>query len=350
MVEVRTYEGDAVDASQFVNRVWGKYYGAQGPLTDFQPRMLDWFLFGNRLATREYRLAAYSGGKLAGVLFAEPIRLRLGTRTVEGTYGSWLSVDPAFRGTGVGQKLTETMSSRQRERGALLMLGCMEDGSVAERFWRKTPGLRAFDTLGMWLHVFDAAAVARWSKTAAERALFTLARPWLRGSAPSVDTMEGIRPYRLEDLPACMALVERMMESVSLGYAYTPERLAHQLQYRDVPRTLVLERDGAVRGLVNFYTLQMNARGPLTIALVDLLAFHESVPRAEQKRLLRVAMRDMVEQGASCVVMLRGPCVSSRLMLGAGWLPWAGGTRVICALPSPEVEWPTAPRVFTHLR
>ncbi|MFY2556086.1 GNAT family N-acetyltransferase [Corallococcus terminator] len=350
MVEVRTYEGDAVAASQFVNRVWGEYYGAQGPLTDFQPRMLDWFVFGNRLAPREYRLAAYSGGKLAGVFFAEPTRLRLGNRAVEGAYGSWLSVDPAFRGLGVGRKLTETMFSRQRERGALMMLGCMADGGAGGRFWRKTPGLRTFGTMGLWLHVFDAAAVARWSPTAAERALFTLARPWLRGSAPHVDTEAGIRPYRPEDLPACMALVERMTESVSLGYAYTPERLAHQLQYRDVPHTLVLERAGVVRGLVNFYTLQMNSRGPLTIAMVDLLAFHDSVPRAEQKRLLRVAMRDMAGRGASCAAMLRGPCVSTRLMLGAGWLPWAGGSQVMSKLLSPDLEWPASPRVFTHLR
>ncbi|NVJ22350.1 GNAT family N-acetyltransferase [Myxococcus sp. AM011] len=350
MVEVRTYEGDAVDASRFVNRVWGTYYAARGPLTDFQPRMLDWFLFGNRLATREYRLAAYSGGKLAGVLFAEPIRLRLGTRAVEGTYGSWFSVDPAFRGMDVGKKLAETMASRQRERGAAMMLGCLADGSAGERFWKKTAGTRTFGALGLWLHVFDAAAVARWSTTAAERALFTLARPWLRGGAPSVDTEEGVRPYRPGDLPACMALVERMTEPVSLGYGYTPERLAHQLQYRDVPHTLVLERDGVVRGLVNYYTLQMNARGPLTIAMVDLLAFHDSVPRVEQKRLLRVAMGDMVRQGAGCAAMLRGPCVSSRLMLGTGWVPWAGGTRAMCVLPAPDVEWPTSPRVFTHLR
>ncbi|MCP3065532.1 GNAT family N-acetyltransferase [Myxococcus sp. K38C18041901] len=349
MVEVRTYEGDAQDASAFVNRVWGEYYAAQGPLTEFQPRLLDWVLFGNPLATPEYRLGAYKGGKLAGVLFTEPIRLRLGDQDVDGTYGSWFSVDPAFRGEGVGQKLAQEMSERQRERGSALVLACLADGSAGERFWKKMGGTRTFDSLGLWLHVFDMGAVARWATSAPQRALFSLASRWPRRPPVDVDT-QGIRPYHPSDLPACMGLVDRSMESVSLGYGYTTERLAHQLQYRDVPRTLVLERHGSVRGLVNYYLLPMNARGALTIALVDLMAFHESVPRAERKRLLRVAMRDMVAKGAQCSAMLRSPCVSAGLMLGSGWVPWSGGMRVACLLPSPDVLWPTSPRVFTHLR
>ncbi|WP_338871564.1 GNAT family N-acetyltransferase [Myxococcus stipitatus] len=349
MVEVRTYEGDALEASRFVNRVWGEYYAAQGPLTDFPPRLLDWVLFGNSLAPRDYRLAAYSKGKLAGVFFAEPIKLRLGARDVDATFGSWFSVDPAFRGMGVGQKLAEAMSLRQRERGAALTLACLADGSAGERFWAKMPGTRTFDSLGLWLHVFDAAAVSRWAATRAERALFSALRPWLRGEVAPVDT-EGIRPYRPGDLAACMSLVEGMLTPVSLGYTYTVERLAQQLLYRDMPRTWVLERDGAVRGLVNYYTLQMNARGPLTVALVDLLTFHESVSSADRKRLLRAAMKDMVEQGASVASMMRSPCVAPKMMLGAGWVPWPGGMRLGCLLSSPDVEWPRSPRVFTHLR
>lgn len=349
MVEVRLFEGDAVDASRFVNRVWGEYYGAQGPLTDFQPRLLDWVVFGNSLAPREYRLAAYAKGQLAGLILAEPMKLRLGDRDVDATYGSWFSVDPSFRGMGVGQKLAEAMSLRQRERGAALMLACLADGSAGERFWTKTPGTRTFDPLGLWLHVFDAAAVSRWASTRAERALFSLLRPWLRREMAPVD-MEGIRPYRPGDLAACMSLVQGMMAPVSLGYTYTVERLAQQLLYRDMPHTLVLERDGVVRGLVNYYTLQMNARGPLTVALVDLLTFHESVSSADRKRLLRAAMKDMMAHGASCASMLRSPCVAPTLMLGAGWVPWPGGMRLGCLLSSPDVEWPSSPRVFTHLR
>ncbi|MCK8499107.1 GNAT family N-acetyltransferase [Myxococcus fulvus] len=349
MVEVRRFEGDAQDASVFVNRVWGEYYAAQGPLTDFQPRLLDWVLFGNPLATPEYRLGAYVRGKLAGVFFAEPIRLRLGERDVEGAYGSWFSADPSFRGERVGQQLAVAMTERLRERGAALLLGCLADGSAGERFWKKMEGTRTFSSLGLWLHVFDLAAVARWASSGPERALFTLASRWPRARPVDVDAHD-VRPYRPTDLPACMALVDRSMEPVSLGYAYTPDRLAHQLQYRDVPRTLVLERHGMVRGLVNYYTLPMNARGPLTIAMVDLVAFHASVPRPERKRLLRVAMRDMVSQGAQCAAMLRGPCVSTGLMLASGWVPWPGGMRAVCLMPSPDVAWPASPRVFTHLR
>ncbi|MCP3098241.1 GNAT family N-acetyltransferase [Myxococcus sp. K15C18031901] len=349
MVEIRSYDGDAVEAARFVNSVWTRYYANKVPVTDFSPRFLDWMLFGNPVARRDYMLAAYSGSRLVGTLFAEPIRMRLGERDVDGTFGSWASVDPEFRGQGVMMKLSETMATRIRERGAACMLACVATGSTAQRFWERVRDTRFLNHLGLWVHVFDADAVVRWSMSSAERALFTLARPLLRQGYLRTP-VEGVRPYRPEDLSSSMALVARMLEPVNLGYAYTAQRLAHQLQYRDVPNTLVLERDGAVRGLANYYTLRMKARGELTVGLVDLMAFHDSVTPAERAQLLAATMRHMAGQGASIGAMLRGPCVSTSLMWRSGWMPWSGGARVVSAFPAAGIQLPTDPQVFVHMR
>ncbi|SEM60593.1 Ribosomal protein S18 acetylase RimI [Stigmatella aurantiaca] len=350
MVEIRTFDGDASEAARFVTHVWQTTYGRQMPLAVWDARFLDWLLFRGGQADRRYLIAAYSGRKLVGTLFAEPTRIRLGRREVDGSYGSWNGVDPEYRGQGIGQRLAEELTRRHRERGAHLMLSCVSsETALAQRFWGKTQRMRFLDSMGLWMHVFDPAALARWSLHASERALFTLARPWHRQGFRRASA-EGIRPYRPADLPRCMALVQRMMAPVNLGYAYTPERLAAQLQYRQVPRTFVLEDGGEVRGLVNYYTLRMRARGEVTAGVVDLLAFEEDLPTAEKQRLLQVAMQDMVRQGVSCAALLRGPCVPAPLMWRSGWIPWPGGAKVTCLLPMEGVELPFSPRVFTHLR
>ena len=349
MVEIRPYDGDAVEASRFVNSVWTRYYAEKGPVTDFDARFLDWMLFGNPVASRDYMLAAYQGSKLVGTLFAEPIPLRLGAKEVAGTFGSWASVDPDYRGQGVMMKLSERMAARHRERGAACMLACVATGSTAQRFWERVRDTRFLNHLGLWVHVFDADAVVRWSMSAAERALFTVAKPLLRQGYLGTP-VEGVRPYRPEDLSSCMALVSRMLEPVNLGYGYTVERLAHQLQYRDVPTTLVLERDGAVRGVANYYTLRMKARGELTVGMLDLLAFHDSVTWGERKQLLAAAMRSMAGRGVSLGAMLRGPCGSAPLMLREGWFPWSGGARMVSLFSARDMQLPAAPRVFVHMR
>ncbi|ATB48266.1 GNAT family N-acetyltransferase [Corallococcus macrosporus] len=349
MVEVRSFEGDAKEASQFLNGIWQRTYGAKMALTVWDERFFDWLLFSNPLVDRDYMLGAYSKGKLVGAFFAEPAKIQLGQRQVDGTYGSWATVAPEHRRQGIGVKLSDAMLSRHRERGAALTLACVADGTLGQAFWGQRSHARHLNGLGLWLHVFDRQKVVRWSLSATERAFLTLTRPFQRHRFQEAST-EGIRAYEPRDLPQCMALVQQMMRPVNLGYAYTTERLAHQLQYRQTPRTFVLEREGVIQGLVNSYMLQMTARGLLSVGLVDMLAFQAALPLSEQRRLLWVAMQDMVAQGAECAAMLRSPCTPPSLMLRSGWLPFPGGSRVTCLLTTPDVELPASPRVFMHLR
>ncbi|NVJ02085.1 GNAT family N-acetyltransferase [Myxococcus sp. AM009] len=349
MVEVRTFEGDAKEASRFINSVWQRTYGAKMGLTVWDERFFDWLLFSNPLADRDYLLGAYSKGKLVGAFLAEPAKIQLGQRQVDGTYGSWVSVAPENRGQGIGIKLSDTMRARHRERGAAITLGCVANGTLGQGFWGRRSHTRYLNGLGMWLHVFNTEKAVRWSLSVAERAFLTFTRPLHHRGFLAART-DGIRAYQPRDLSQCMALVQKMMRPVNLGYAYTSERLAHQLQFRDVPRTFVLERGGVIQGLVNYYTLQMTARGLLTTGLVDLLAFQDGLPFSEQRRLLWVAMQDMVTQDVDCAAMLRSPCTPAHLMLRSRWLPFPGGSRVTCLLTTPDVELPASPRVFMHLR
>ncbi|RKG80702.1 GNAT family N-acetyltransferase [Corallococcus terminator] len=351
MVEVRTFEGDAAEAAWFINRVWQSSYGKSVALPVWNSRFMDWLLFRGGQAPRDYLLAAYDKGTLVGTLFAEPARIRLGAQEVDGTHGSRASVADSHRGEGVAGKLARELLLRHRDRGARLSLGCVTTGARESGFWKQAWNKRHIQGLGLWAHVFDARALARGAFTDTQRHLLTLARPFLRQGFREADT-RGIRPYHPNDLLRCLSLVRRMMQPVTLGFTYTAERLAHQLQYQDVPRTFVLEQDGEVQGFVNTYSLEVTGKGShsVTSEVVDLVAFDESVSCADRQRLLQGVMQDMERRGVACAGMLRSPSLPASVMLRTGWLPLPGGAKLTCLLPGSNMPLPESLNVFTHLR
>ncbi|WP_223635618.1 GNAT family N-acetyltransferase [Corallococcus sp. EGB] len=349
MIEVRTFEGDASEASWFLNRVWQATYGKTAPLPVWDKRLCDWRLFRNGQAPRDYLLAAYAGRQLVGTLFAEPARLRLGRVEVDGSYGPRATVTNSHRGQGIGAKLAQELLRRHQDRAAQLALGFTTAAPRPQGFWRRAWNTRLFGGLALWMYAFDARALSRWSFTDSERRLFSLARPFLRHRFRDADR-EGIRLYQPTDLGRCMTLVHDMLRPVTLGYTYTAEQLAAQLQYRDVPRTFVLEQDGEVRGLVSSHSLLMTGMGELTTEVVDLMAFDASVSDEDRQRLLQVAMQDMEHRGVACAGMLRGPALSGCLLLRSGWVPLPRRARLACLMPTCDLDLPAAPCVFTHLR
>ena len=349
MIEVRTFEGDASEASWFLNRVWQSTYGKTAPLPVWDKRFCDWRLFRDGQAPRDYLLAAYEGKHLVGTLFAEPARLRLGRVEVDGSYGLRATVTNSHRGQGIGAKLAKELLRRHQDRAARLTLGFTTTEPRPPGFWRRAWNTRLFDGLGLWMYAFDAKALAGWSFTDNERRLFTLAHPFLRHRFREADS-QGIRPYQPADLGRCMTLVRDMLRPVTLGYTYTTEQLAAQLQYRDVPRTFVLEQDGEVRGLVSSHSLLMTGVGELTAEVVDLMAFHASVSSEDRQRLLQVAMQDMERRGVAFAGMLRGPGTSACLLLRSGWVPLPRRAKVTCLMPTCDLDLPADPCVFTHLR
>jgi GNAT superfamily N-acetyltransferase len=350
VIEVRTFEGGSAEAAAFTTDVWRRSFLGKVPLPVWDEPYFDWQLFGARAPeAAEYRVAAYDGARVVGTLFAEPLPFKVGDREERATCASWLTVDPDQRGHGVARKLADELRRRHRERDAAFCLGFGVEGTMGPRFWREQEGTRFLGTVGFWVCLFEPAAVARWTPYLSERLLLSVLGPALRRS-PAPAHVEGIRPYRPGDLPECLALARGLLRKADVGCAYTAERLGHQLQYRGLPRTLVLEQDGRVRGLVNFYGLRMVARGEQQVGVIDVMAFDDALPVGERRRLLRAAMGDMWEQGAKSAVLLRLPCFPSNVLWGAGWVPMPGSVQVVCAYPRPGLELPPAPRLLAHWR
>ena len=324
MIEIRTFEGDAAEFSEFTTGTWRKSYEGKMPVPLWSPSYFRRELLPTDDDARDYLVAAYDGTRLVGSHPARSVRISLHGSEEDATWGSFLTVDPEYRRQGIAQKMHAEFQRRHRERGAKVNFGYLYIRSIKSmgpKFWLKQPeGTMVVRKSGIWGRALDHGAVARFElyriESWSSRVLSLVQR---RPKAPR--DMTGIRPYKREDLADCLELVRDRAASADLAYVWSEEELSRLLDWEDLSRTVVLERDGRVGGLVNYYRLEFLGRGRMAAGVIDLLAFGGLAPAA-RRRLLRAALAQMAEEGLHAAMYLRGSWYAWRELLGAGFSPF----------------------------
>jgi len=322
MIEIRTFEGDAAELSAFTTTMWRKFYEGKMPVPLWSPQLLARELLPTADDPRDYLVAAYDGTRLVGSHPARPLRISLHGEEKIASWGSFLTVDPEYRRQGIAQRMNEEFWRRHRERGAVANFGYLyvrTVKSMGPKFWLKQPERAVVRKLGMWVRALDHGAVSRFELYRFEgwgSHLMSLVQG--RPKAPRDTT--GIRAYRSEDFSDCQELVRERGASMDLAYLWNPEELARLLHYEDLARTVVLEEDGRVAGLVSYYRLEVLGRCPMEAGVIDLVAFGTLSARA-RLRLLRATLFQMAEEGLKAAMLLRGSWYGWRPLLAAGFTP-----------------------------
>lgn len=351
-MEVRTFEGDAGEIARFTQHVWQSAYRSKIPTPVWDEDFFDWQLLSEDSRRSGYLVAAYDGGQLVGSLFAEEFLFRLHDVEFSAALSSWLAVHPGYQRRGVGRRLAEEQRRRLRERGAkfLLGFGIREKESSGPKFWMSfCEETVILGRLGMWARLLDHRAVAEWDVRCLEglsaRLLGALQRP-----APARRPAEGVREYRPEDLPDCLALVNASLGRVDMGCVWGSARLARQLQYKGIPRTLVAESaEGRAEGFINYYPLGLLGRTHLRAGIIDILATHRLSWR-RQRDLLSAALSKMYDEGLKLALALRLPTSPGLLLLGSGFVPLPSGYDVICHRADTSLNLAKAKRLSVYLR
>ena len=271
--------------------------------------------------------AFYDGTRLVGTLLGEELRFRWFDQDVVGSMGSWLSVDPEYRRQGVGGLLRKELVRRHRERGAQFQIGYGYHGSrlsMGPKFWKTFPKeTQVPRNLGFWVRVLNHRNVADWELNRLEGwGARTLG--WWQPGPHRRQPDPHVRQYVEQDFASCLELAHGMLDRVDAGIIWESDRLAHQLDYRGVPHTIVYERDGQVSGFVNYHVLEYLGRGTIRVALIDLLAVGE-MSASEVRAMLRAALVRMSDAGIDLAMILRTPCHPSGSLLATGFIPPPGG-------------------------
>jgi hypothetical protein len=322
MIEIRTFEGDGAEADRVTYSVWCSAFGGKTPIPIWSPEFFDWALLAGRPEANHYLIGAYKGAQLVGTLFAEEFMFRVRGELIRGSGGSWLSVSRECKGQFAAKRMWDALAKRHLEREAQFMLGWTYRSSAAldgHLFWNKFSTMETIDEIGHWVRVLDHKAVAQWEPERFQ-AMLASAAGLVQGPPSLTVDMTGIRDYVESDLPACQQLVDDQGRTLDLSIAWTPERLARQLKYKDMPRTLVAERDGKVAGFINYYPIEMMGRHPLRAALIDLFVAG-SLDTGTQARLLAVALARMREGGVAFTLLLRLRHLRAWPLLSKGFVP-----------------------------
>jgi GNAT superfamily N-acetyltransferase len=321
VIEIRTYEGDATELSRFTREVWRQSYEGRMVIPAWEPDYLDWQLLSDPSGGRDFMVAAYDGTRLVGTDLANTFRVRMRNRELDCTLRSWFTVHPDYRRRGAAIKLINEQRRRHLERGVPLSLGFLYrgwSGSLGPQFFSRRSDHILVREFGFWARLIDHKAVGQ-GDVSRLRGFGARALGLVQGPPRAPTRTDGVRPYRAEDLPACLELAKGLLKDTELGCVWTAPRLARQLEYHDVPRTVVLEKNGHLVGFVNYHRLDAVGRDRIETAMIDIMALDGD--QRDGRRLLGAVLSQMAKDGFQVALMMRLSCEPWKTLLASGFVP-----------------------------
>ena len=320
-IEIRDYEGDFEDVVELTRRVWVPEYGGATWVPIPDAAFLRWKLGPHSGAVCP---AAYEGTKLVGTVCSVPHAMRIGDSVYPVGMCTGFTVAPEHRRLAL--PLIERLRRGGEERGMAFGIGMVLDDpkSASYRFWSKyaeafPQNFRFVFRGGYWAKFLAPQVLAKAGIKAWERIASRAVGPLLRFTPYGHD--KTIRPYRATDQARCIELVEKTSAGLDWAMSWKPAQLRAQLENPEYT-TLVLERDGKIRGMVNTHSFSLHGRELIRAAMIDLWT-DDGMSSGERVRLLSHLCVHLLERGVHGVVATRcavnpGTAFLANLFLPAG--------------------------------
>ncbi len=331
-LQIDSFRGDVGELSDFVSSVWRESYAGRMTCPVWSPEYMQWHFPLDQPGVRDYLLAAYDGSRLAGVLLGKPFSYRTAERRIAGSLWSWLSIHPSYQGRRLAVQLDQERVRRMREAGNRLVVSYRFFGSRHSQAERPgvipDPYKQFLHQMRFWSRILDPVRFQRWDLKRWEGLLGLLSYPVAGISGPG-QWESAIRPARVSDIPALLALLNRTQQECSLAIQWNAIQLRNQLFGSPLTRTLVCEQAGTVRGVINFHVLDFLGRQtPEPIGIVDLAAMKE-LPGSAQAALVNVALQEMRQMGAILALMPGLGQLPVSTLLRTRWSPTARESHVV---------------------
>jgi GNAT superfamily N-acetyltransferase len=297
-VVIETFRGDYDELERMAHASWRDEYGAASFPNFYRPAFLHYLFDRIPEEKKDHLMAAYKGGEIVAFLANLPQKFHFRGGLYAAVYSCLLVVRKAFLRRGLALEMIGAAVDLNKKHGYDFSLLTLERGHRSTAMMEKLRGrgnrIERVRRSGVMARVLDLDRVdgaegLKGYEKAAIRLLGAHRRP---KSAPGVD----LREYRAADLDACHALLERYKETVPLALAWDKRGLAVELDHPEVAQTLVWERDGAIRALVNFIRHDQLGKSVERYAWVNHVAFPD-LASAERPAFLRTCLARLREDG-----------------------------------------------------
>jgi len=253
-ISIEAFRGDFEGLERMAHASWREEYGDASFPNFYRPAFLH-FLF-DRIpeAKRDHLFAAYKGDEIVAFLANLPQNFHFKGGIFTAIYSCLLVTNREYLRRGLALALIRQAVETNKKynydfslltletghRSTLMMNKLREEGNRIEKVRKSSVVGRILDLR----RVAESEGLKRYEKAAIV----------LLGSHRTPKPKPGValREYRPVDLEACHSLIDRYKDSVELALAWDKRELAVELDWPDVSRTLVWEKDGRVQAMINY--------------------------------------------------------------------------------------------------
>jgi len=253
-ISIEPFRGDLENLERMAHLSWRDEYGEASFPNFYRPDFLRYLFSRIPPGEKDHLIAAYRGQEIIGFLANLPQRFHFRGKIYRAIYSCLLVTRKEFLRKGVAIALIQEALKTNRKYGYDFALLTLETGhrstKLMEKFRREGQRLEWVRKTNVIARILDLGRVDAseglkgWEKGAVR--LLGGHRP------PKRKPRHPLRAYTPADLDACLALVDRYKETVTLALTWDRQSLAAELDYPGVSETLVYEKEGRVQGMINF--------------------------------------------------------------------------------------------------
>jgi GNAT superfamily N-acetyltransferase len=297
-ISIEPFRGDLEGLERMAHASWRDEYGQASFPNFYRPAFLRYIFDRIPADRRDLLLGAYKDGEIVGFLANLPEKFHFQGKIYGAVYSCLLVVRKEYLRKGLALEIIRAAVALNKKygfdfslltletghRSTLMMNKFIAEGQRIERIRKSGVMARVLD-----LDRVDGAEGLKGYEKAAIRLLGVHRPP---KASPGVE----LRDYRPSDLDACHALLDRYKDTVRLALAWDARELAIELDFPEVARTLVWEKDGRVRAMINFVRHDQLGKTVERYAWINHVAFPDLSP-AERTAFLRAYLTRIKADG-----------------------------------------------------
>ena len=251
-ISIEPFRGDLEGLEAMALSSWRDEYGISSFPNLYRQAFLK-FLF-DRVPDKRHLIAAYRGDEIVAFFANLPRQIQVGDATYRAVLSCLLVTRKALLRQGIAQSIIAAAMDLNRELDYDFALLYLETGHRSTKLIEKlaetghpVDWVKKIYVIARILdlpRVFASEDLKRWERTAVR--LLGVHR------GQKVSPEVPIREYRPEDIDACLTLLDRHRKEAGLALVWEKDELAWELDFTDVSKTIVYEKDGEIGGLINF--------------------------------------------------------------------------------------------------
>jgi GNAT superfamily N-acetyltransferase len=346
-ISIEKFRGDYEGLERMAHASWRDEYGEASFPNFYRPAFLHYLFDRIPEAKRDHLLAAYKDGEIVAFLANLPQKFHFRSGIRSAVYSCLLVVRKEHLRRGLALEIIRAAVELNRKHGYDFSLLTLETGHRSTAMMKKLAGegnrIESLRKSGVITHVLDLARVdASEGLKGYEKAAIRLL-----GAGRPPKTAPGVlaREYRSADLDACHALLDRYKDSTRLALAWDKHDLAVELDFPDVARTLVWEKDGRVRAMINFISHDQLGKTVERYAWINHVAFPDLSP-SEQAAFLRAFLVRIREDGFVATVDFGKRGWPAGPFYRARFIPYPRAVNLVAWTFAPDISLEGIPVVY----